>query len=49
MKTFTVFYRWQGREYETVLTARDAAWAVFIAPLQLMAGARVYGIERIRN
>jgi hypothetical protein len=48
MKTFTVFYRWQGRHYETVLTARDAAWAVFMAPVQLMTGARVYGIEASR-
>jgi hypothetical protein len=48
MKTFTVIYRWQGREYETTFPARDAACAVFMAPLQLMNGARVFGIEEGR-
>jgi hypothetical protein len=48
MKNFTIFYKWQGRDYDTVLPARDAAWAVFMAPLQLMNGARIVGVEVAR-
>lgn len=45
MRTFKLFYRWNGREYESIFPARNAAWAMLLAPLQLMNGAQIYGIE----
>lgn len=45
MKNFTIFYCWQGREYQANFPARSAKWAAFMAPLQLMTGAQVLRVE----
>jgi len=48
VKEFRIFYKWAGRQYETIVPAANAAWAVFMAPVQLMNGARVIGVEVAR-
>jgi hypothetical protein len=43
MKTFTILYRWQGKEYKAAFPGRDERAARVVAAVQLMNGASVYG------
>jgi hypothetical protein len=43
MKSFTIFYRWHGREYQAAFPGRDERAARVVAAVQLMNGASVYG------
>jgi hypothetical protein len=45
MKQYRILYRWQEREYATTITGRTAAHALMFANLQIMPGARVFGVE----
>lgn len=45
MREFRILYRWSGREYVTTMPGRSAVHALMFAGLQIMPGAKVYGVE----
>jgi hypothetical protein len=48
MKQYRILYRFCGREYATTMPGRTAAHALMFAQLQIMPGARVFGVEVTR-
>ena len=45
MKQYRILYRFRGREYDTTMPGRSAAHALMFAGLQIMPGAKVFGVE----
>lgn len=44
MKTFQITYKWQDREYSTVMPGPTAIHAMWLAQLQIMNGAKIIGV-----
>lgn len=49
MNQYKVVYRWSDREYSTVMPARTATYAIWLAEMQIMPGARIIGVEPIHG